>query len=195
MGDYARIQVYGRLVDDAEIRAQENRPDSYIVTFRIGSSYWDGARKERKSQYFGVRLFASQRSVDRYRTQLRKAEPVTVWGQLQARDGDRKTFLDIDRAGFEYHGEIRVRKDQGQQSTPSAQSLPEGWREDVDPRSGRKYYVGPNGQSQWESPAPPPLSGPPTGPPPGAPPSGSAPVGPPTDYPSSPPPGAAGPPV
>jgi len=51
--------------------------------------------------------------------------------------------------------------------------LPQGWQQQQDPATGRAFFTGPNGQSQWDRPA----TSPPSGGPPGAPPAAQAPGG------------------
>lgn len=50
---------------------------------------------------------------------------------------------------------------------PPAAALPEGWTAHTDPNTGKTYYAGPGGVTQWEAPAPAPA--PEAAPPPAAP--------------------------
>jgi len=197
MGDMAVLTFTGRLTRAATSTPLDSNPNVHVLKFSVASSYYDFKKRDRTPVFYEVRIVGPGQRIEKKLQFLSKGAPVFVTGKFQPRtDENGKVWMNVEDAEFEPQGPPNKEGGQnsggqgggygGEQTSaqppagyePPADTLPAGWRKEHDPQSGRDFYVGPDGTSQWERPkAKPP--GPPAGPPAGPP-----------SYPSSKPPGA-----
>jgi len=199
MGDIALLTVIGRLTRDAVFEPLQNSPGRGSVKFTVASSYYVRGQQDRPTAFYECRMFMGQERFNSASQFLKKGRLICAHGELRPRlapdqQGGQKMWLNLEEVGFEPVGP----KPEGQTSAPpqtggyqqggyqqggytpppaqaappgAEAGLPNGWTQQTDPSSGRPYYVGPQGQTQWEPPAAPPAqAAPPAAPPPATPP-------------------------